>query len=74
MTKFFKYAQSRTASPALLDRYQTQPPDNALLQAEPHEFYLQNTAVRNEAQNERQPSEADLEHSPLQSRKTGHWS
>lgn len=35
-----EYALSRTASPALIARYQTQLPDKALLQAKLHEFWL----------------------------------
>ena len=37
-----EYALSRTLSPALIAKYQTQLPDKKLLQAKLHEFYLQN--------------------------------
>ena len=37
-----EYALSRSLSPALIDEYQTQLPDKAVLQAKLHELYLQN--------------------------------
>jgi hypothetical protein len=37
-----EYALSRSLSPALIAQYQTQLPDKKMLQAKPHEFYLQN--------------------------------
>ena len=40
-----EYALSRTLSPALIAKYETQLPDKKLLQAKLHEFYLQNTIV-----------------------------
>lgn len=44
-----EYALSRTASPALIAEYQIQLPDKALLQAKLHEFYLQDVAARDGA-------------------------
>lgn len=38
-----EYALSRSTSPALIAKYQTQLPDKALLRAKLHEFYIQNT-------------------------------
>jgi predicted nuclease of restriction endonuclease-like (RecB) superfamily len=43
-----EYAQSRSASPALIAAYQTQLPDKALLQAKLHEFYQQDSAAGGE--------------------------
>jgi len=37
-----EYALSRSLSSVLIAQYQTQLPDNQLLQAKLHEFYLQN--------------------------------
>jgi hypothetical protein len=37
-----EFKLSRSLSPALIAEYQTQLPDKKLLQAELHEFYLQN--------------------------------
>lgn len=39
-----EYALSRSLSPALIAKYQTQLPDKKLLQAKLHEFYLQNSS------------------------------
>jgi predicted nuclease of restriction endonuclease-like (RecB) superfamily len=49
-----EYALSRSLSPALIAKYQTQLPDKKLLQAKLHEFYLQNAP---EGANERPSNE-----------------